>query len=199
MPSSRIGSSTIRRGNIFSARPGTNTAAKLRPRAASIGATNTRPWTGSEDGAEASRRRDSRTRSTSFSVTGPTGLIGASSARVETTRSGLRSARAASAPRRSSQSPQAAARGRSSRSSMSGRAKPVKAPRSASERRAAAERISSSSSTRESWSRYALPSPSRRRRQRSGPPMTAASTRSFSQRRGARSCPFRTGASGSLS
>ena len=55
--SSNIGSSTIFRGNIFSARPGTNTASKVRPLAASIGPTNTFPYRWTGGGTDVSRSR----------------------------------------------------------------------------------------------------------------------------------------------
>ena len=96
--SSRIGSSTIFRGNIFSARPGTNTASKLRPRAASIGPTKTFPYRCTGGGTAISRSRLRRTMRTSLSVTGPTEAMGASSERIASTRSGCLSACVASAP-----------------------------------------------------------------------------------------------------
>jgi hypothetical protein len=110
------------RGNIFSASPGTSTASKLRPRAASIGPMKTLPYRCGDGGTAVSRKRPSSTIRISVNVTGPTGAIGASSAKTASTRSGCLSALVASAPSRSSQSPQSAAAGRLSSSSIRGRA-----------------------------------------------------------------------------
>jgi hypothetical protein len=79
---------------------------------------------------------------------------------------------------------------------MSGSAYAAKAARSSSVRVSEAACVSSSPPISASLRRSSFVSPSIRRRQRSRPPITAASTSRRSQRRGALSCPSRTGASG---
>jgi ATP-dependent helicase/nuclease subunit B len=90
--------------------------------AASIGPTKTLPYRCTGGGTAVSRSRLRRTMRTSFSSTGPTGAMGASSERIASTRSGCLRVRVAIVPSRSSHSPQHASAGRLSSSSMSGRA-----------------------------------------------------------------------------
>src|SRR5881398_3527856 len=132
--SRKSGSSITFCGKTFSARPGTNTVSKLRPRTAATGATNTLPCRLPEGGMDSSVSRRARTKRTSARETGPTGPMGASSASSERTRAGSRRARVASALSGSSHAAQVALAGSDASASSRGSAKSRSDPRSATSR-----------------------------------------------------------------
>ena len=180
------GSWRARCGNTRSASPGTKTTVNARPRSMSGAPTNNRPcrWRGGSDGS--SRNRSASTSRTSARVTGPTSPIGRRSASVDKMRSGRATTRGAMAVNRSSQSPQALRAGQPASSSTSGRANARRAASASRSRAIAVRRGPSGSSASSSFKRNCRsePRPSRRRDQRSRPPMTSAPFSSRSQRHG---------------
>ena len=183
----------IFRGNILSARPGTRTISKLIPRAASMGATQTFPYRSPEGLCGSNVSRSDRTWRTSRIETGPTEVMGCSSFRSASTPSGLASEDTASPSSQSSHTPQLSAPGLVSRVSMSGSAKFLRWRRLFRSRRSLSASTLAWSPVSRRRTSSSRPRPESLLSQRSRPPMTAASTRSFSQRQGARRVPERTG------
>ena len=118
--SSSSGSSRGRCGTTRSARPGTKTTRKLRPRAWCGVPTNNRPYRRAGGSQSRATRRSCSTSRASSIVTGPTSAIGRNSASSRNTRSGRPSAPAASAENRSSHSPQVARSDHAASPSMMG-------------------------------------------------------------------------------
>ena len=131
----------------------------------------------------------------SSSETGPTAAIGRSSPSTAGRDPDVRSARGASAVKRSSHSPHVALCGQAASSSTSGRAKAVRWARLSMSRSICPTRAESGSSrcASRSCSSNSPRKPRSRRRQRSGsPPITAESTISFSHFHGALNAPATT-------